>query len=378
MKHSYLALICGFLLVVILAISWCGRAPKPEFTGAPAPAQSRSPLASLTPTPSPSASPQLALASATPQTPSPELQKVASKVGPAVILISVFDSSGKLLRSGTGFFISEDGRFITNWHVVEGGAHAVAKSADGKIRNVTGVLTSSAQLDLALLKAETKTGVPFLPLRKASSVQTGTPVAVIGSSLARHEQPLAAATISARRPDQSGDHLEVSGSISNDAAGAPIVDVNGEIVGVVTSTREQGATTNVLRSVNALGSLLSEVKPGATGRWAAAAIEPASPQPSPSLQPPVKTVALNNRKSKLVYNPSPKYPVEARFSHFGPVKGSGRFRVIFSANGEAQDVKTVESTGNDILDQAALSALRQWKSEPGREWRILVPITFQP
>ena len=79
------------------------------------------------------------------QAPSPNLRRATRKAGPAVILISVFDSKGALLRNGTGFFVAKDGRLITNWHVVDGGAHAVAKSPDGKIRNVPGILASSAE-----------------------------------------------------------------------------------------------------------------------------------------------------------------------------------------------------------------------------------------
>jgi TonB family protein len=41
-------------------------------------------------------------------------------------------------------------------------------------------------------------------------------------------------------------------------------------------------------------------------------------------------------------------------------------------------VETVTSTGRPVLDQAALNGLRQWKSEPGHEWTILVPISFEP
>ena len=373
MKHSHLALISGFLLFVILAISWCGRKLPTEVTGSPTPAQTPSSSASVALSPSPSASAAVAQAT-TPlpsQTPSSEFQKVASKVGPAVILVTIFDASGQRLRTGTGFFISEDGRFVTNSQIVEGGAHAVTKSADGKIRNVTGVLAASPALDLALLKAETKTGVPFLPLSKISEPENGTPVAVIGSPLSRREEPLTTGTISARRSDQGGDRFEISAPILRNAAGTPVVDANGDVVGVVTSARGQGATAaSVVRTSSALHSLLAQTKPGAIGRWAASTTE----SPSPSPQPSVRATAAN-RKSKLTYNPPPKYPAEARFSR---VSGSGRFRVTFSANGEARDVQIIESTGKSVLDQAARASLRQWKSEPGHEWSVVVPITFQP
>jgi TonB family protein len=371
MKPSHLALISGFLLFVILAISWYGKKPQTEVTGSPTPARTSSPSASAALSPSPSASAAVAQPSTPPssKTSSPEFQKVASKVGPAVILVTVFDPSGRLVRTGTGFFISEDGRFVTNSHIVEGGANAVTKSADGKIRNVIGVLTSSDELDLAVLKAETKTGVPFLLLSKVSE-QTGTSVAVIGSSLVRREQPLAAATISAQRSDQRADRLETSNPISNDAEGSPVVDVNGVVLGIVTPTREQGAIGTVVRPASTLESLLAQIRPDAKARWAAAS----SPQPNPSPQPSARAAA-DNRKSKLTYNPAPKYPPEARLSR---ISGSGRFRIIFSADGEARDVRVIQSTGKPVLDQAAADSLRQWRSEPGHEWSVVVPITFKP
>jgi hypothetical protein len=31
-----------------------------------------------------------------------------------------------------------------------------------------------------------------------------------------------------------------------------------------------------------------------------------------------------------------------------------------------------------VLDQAAVSALHDWRSEAGREWSLVVPITFKP
>jgi TonB family protein len=369
MKQSHLALICGLILVVVLAMSWCGRKPGAEIAGTQAPTQTPSPVLTAAPTVSPNASPAVAEATTTPptiQTPSPEFRKVADKVQPAIIQVTVFDQSGQLLRTGNGFFISEDGEFATDSHVMEGAAHAVAKSPDGKIRNVTGILGSSASLDLALLRAETKTGVPFLPLKKAAELDMGTSVAVIGSSLAHRDQPLMAATISARRSDEGDERLEISNPIPNDADGSPVVDLNGGVVGIVTSSHEQGAATKVVRPATTLDSLSTQIKPGATGRWAVT--ESPTPSPSPTAVP---------RRLQVIYNPAPKYPGEARFSS-SPIRGSGRFRVVFNANGTVKNVETLQSTGKPILDQAAFNALRQWKSEPGHEWTILVPITFEP
>jgi TonB family protein len=372
MKHSHLALISGLILIIVLAMSWCGRKPA-QITGqatlSPAPIQTPPPTTVATPalTPLPTASPTLT-PSPTPTpspslTPSSELQKAVKKVGPAIISISVFDPSGQLLHTGTGFYVSNDGRFVTNWHVADGGAYAVAKSSDGKIRNVSGVLASSLALDLAVLRAETKVGVPFLRLSKTSELET--PVAVVESSLAHREQPVATVEVSSQQADSSGELFTISTPLSAQTSGAPLVDENGEVVGVVTSARDSsGASNMVVRPASALASLLARTTPETAARWAGAEAESPTPTPSP-------------KKLRIVSNPAPVYPQEARRAN-PPIGGSGRFRIIFGANGDAREVQVLRSTGQSILDQAALDAFQQWKSEPGREWSLVVPITFRP
>ncbi len=385
MKQSHLALISGLILLVILAVSWCGRPPKTKVSpiqpSASTPTQTPSPLATAKPVSTPSASPSatLAQASATPAptlAPSVNLRKATRKAEPAVILISVFDSSGALLRAGTGFFVARDGRLITNWHVVEGGAHAVAKSSDGKIRNIPGILASSIELDLALLRAETTTGVPFLSLSKASEPPNNTQVAVVGSLLTVHAEPLATETITAPQSSPQGERLETSSPIAASASGAPVVDESGDVVGIVASGREPGQT--VVRPAAAFEKLLADAKSSSEARWAAAAAT-GSPSPSSSLSP-IPTAEPSpkpeeNRRGKLVYTPAPQFPSGAMFGR--RLGGSGRYRVAFDSSGRAIDVQVVKSTGQPVLDQAALEALRRWRAEPGRKWRLIVPMTFR-
>ena len=369
MKNSYLALLSGLILFALIAMSWCGRKPASELTGLSTPSPtatptpSPSPVASATPTATPTPSPANVEPSPTPapiQTPSAELKKASAKVGPAVILVTTFDASGKLLRTGTGFFATSDGRLITTWHLVQNAAYAVAKSPDGKIRNVTGVVASSGPLDLAVLKAETKTGVPFARMTKTAEAKSA--VALLGSTLARREQPLAALQITGRETGAGGDLLTPSVPVSADASGAPIIDENGEVAGIVALTNEPNKPpTVVLRPADALTSLLAQTRADSEGRWTGAPNE--SPTPAP--------------KGKVVFNPSPTYPDRGR-SFNPPLAGSGRFRIVFDASGQAKEVQIVRSTGQPILDRAAVEAFGKWKSTPGHEWTLVIPITFQP
>ena len=370
MRQSTLALICGVALVIILAYSWCGRNPPgPTRSVLPTPTPTPPPAAT-TATPNVVASPAVSVAKATPtpptQTPPPEFQKVVQKAEPGIVELTVFDAKGQLLRSGNAFYISRDGLLATSWNMVADAAYGVAKSSDGKIRNVTGIFASSQESDLAILRAETKTGVSFLPLEKTSeSIAVNAWAVVIGSSLQHKEQPIAAGPISSRGADPKKDTFQIGGSIPNDAAGAAVVDANGEVVGIVTA----GGKNAVLPS-GVLETMVAQAKTVATGRWTAAPIE------APTVTP---TAAQRFTRPRVISNPAPSYPYEARAIRSGPKTGAGKFRVIFGTNGLVKNVQTVESTGQPILDQAAIKALQQWKAQPGtQDWTVLVPITFQP
>jgi TonB family protein len=360
MKNSYLALICGVLLFIVLSMAWCqphttpqaGASPPPE-TPPPTPMAT----ASSSPTVSPSASPT--------ETQSAELRKAASKAAPAVVLVSVFDASGQLLRTGAGFFISSDGRFVTNRHLVEGGVNAVAKTADNKIYNVAGVLAESSDLDLALLKADTKQ-VSTLPLNTVTTPESDARVAVVGSPLA-HRQAIEA-KITARRSDDKSEWLELDAPLSNDASGSPVINENGVVVGIITSDRTKSPPANSILSANAVQSFLAKIEPNATARWAASVTQ-VSPSPSASKSPVVRR--------KIVFNPPPTFPSDVRRAN-PTAMGSGSYRIYFDVTGRAKNVQILKSTGAAPLDRAAITALQQWKSEPGQEWTIVVPVSFQP
>jgi TonB family protein len=304
-------------------------------------------------------------ASATPptQTPPPEFQKVAEKAEPAIVELTLFDAKGQLLRSGTAFFVSRDGLLATNHDLVADAAYGVAKSPDGKIRNVSGLIDFSKSTGLAILRAETKTGVAFLPLQKNSeSIAVNAWGVVISSTLQHKEQPIAGGMITSLGADPNKDPFQIGGTIPNDVAGAPVVDANGDVVGIVTAGGK-----NEIQPSGQFEPLLAAIKPGMTGRWAAAPAE--SPTPTPAAR----------TARKVISNPAPKYPYEARNIRQGPTTGAGKFRVTFGTNGLVKSVQTVESTGQPILDRAAIQALQAWKAEPGaQDWTVLVPITFQP
>jgi TonB family protein len=288
------------------------------------------------------------------QTPSAELTNLETKVRSSVIWVTAFDAKGNLLRTETGFFISADGRFVTTEHTIEGAVNAVAKSGDGGIYNVTGILTASKASGLAVLQADVKPRklLRFLDLNKSGDLSTGARVTVIGSALSGNEGAARETTITA----QSSDRLEIAGAIPASLVGAPVVNENGEVVGVITSTGEK----TIARPIDALDSMLSRVTADTQARWP----QLAETSPTPHATP----------KPRLLYAPAPSFPPGQSLPG---QSGTGRFLLTFDARGNVTNIQVVKSTGNPYFDQAAIKTLSQWKSAPSQGWQATVPVTFR-
>lgn len=311
------------------------------------------PISSITQAPAAaplSQSPQLTPA----ETPTSELGKLEAKVRPSVIWVTAFDAKGNLLRTETGFFISADGQFVTTAHAIEGGVNAVAKMADGGIYNVSGVLTASKSTDLAVLKTEIKPQrlLRFLDLNKTGELLVGAKVVVIGSALAGHEGTAREMTISG----QSSDRLELAGATAASSAGAPVVNENGDVIGVVTSAGDK----TIARPVAALDSVLARVTADSQARWP----QVAGASPTPHATP----------KPRLIYAPAPSFPPGQSLPG---QSGTGRFRLTFDPQGNVTNIQMVTSTGNPYFDQSAIKTLRQWKSAPSQGWQATVPVVFK-
>ncbi len=303
--------------------------------------QARSAVPAITPSPEAKAGQAL----------SSDLEKIGTNVRPSVIWVTVFDSKGNLLRTESGFFISADGRFVTTAHAIEGAVNAVAKTGDGGIYNVSGVLAASNELDLAVLQAEVKR-VPFVDPARNIDVRVGTGVLVVGSALAGNEGSAREMTIAA----QEQHRIEMAGTTPVSAVGSPVVTENGEVVGVVIAAGEKTGA----RSFSAVESVLSRVAADTHARWPATA----ETQPTPKATP----------KPRIVYAPAPSFPPGASQ---GGVSGTGRFRLSFDPNGNVTNIQVIRSTGNPYFDQSAIKTFQQWKSAPGQGGSVTVPVTFQ-
>jgi TonB family protein len=304
------------------------------------------------------------------QAPTNDFTEVAQSIRPAVIIVSVFDETGHLSANGHGFFVSGDGKFIADRSVMAGGVNAVAKAADGAIYNVSGALAQTPAQNLVLLKADTTRASPFLAPSATALPDIGGTVAVVLSPLERANSVVLEEKISGRFSDEAGEWFDATPALPKTSAGAPVIDHRGEVIGIVSF--RAGNNSCAIRPAATAGTLLAQVSSNVVATWQTLRTPTASPTATRSPTP----AKIPLRGSKLIYAPVPRYPANAK-QLGGGVQGSGSFRVLFDATGHAVAVQTLRSTGNSSLDEAAVSALHEWRSEPGREWSLVVPITFK-
>ncbi len=163
----------------------------------------------------------------------------ASKNAPASTA-SAPTSKPKAERSGgtgSGFFITHDGHVLTNAHVVEGCATVTVRTAQGSIAPAS-VLSRNANDDLALLKAEIKAD-RVAALRANPSPRAGESIVVYGFPLSGLLSSAGNATtggisaLAGLRNDSR--HLQISAPVQPGNSGGPLVDMSGNVVGVVFS-----------------------------------------------------------------------------------------------------------------------------------------------
>ncbi len=228
-----------------LALTTDARAQQPA-PPAPVPA----PAVPATPPPLPASSPL------PPPNNSLDEQKARefiASVKPAVAMLEVVTERG--IQWGSGFFVSSDGLFITNRHVVDRGQKFTCIYKNREKLSAQ-VLKIDAQYDLALLQVAVKGEVPTVTLGDSEAVATGSPIAVTG-----YPEPLVVVWLgmaldsstsrgSVNGLRYSGDSnsyvgetaLQIDAPVTHGNSGGPVFRVDtGEVVGVLTRGMTSGA-----------------------------------------------------------------------------------------------------------------------------------------
>jgi len=140
---------------------------------------------------------------------------------------------------GSGFLISDDGRILTNNHVISGSAKIEVRFSDGS-RYTAKTLVADRADDLALIQIEPKKKLPFLRLGDSDALQVGQKVLAIGNPFG-FSGTLTTGIVSSLGREIRNENSTLEGLIQTDAAinegnsGGPLLDSQGNVIGINTA-----------------------------------------------------------------------------------------------------------------------------------------------
>jgi len=141
---------------------------------------------------------------------------------------------------GSGFLISQDGKILTNSHVVAN-EHQLEVTLSDQSHYKAQLLSRDEANDVALLQIEPRKKVPVLHLGDSDALQVGQKVLAIGNPFGLDGTLTTGIVSSMGRTIRGENDRELEGLIQTDAAinpgnsGGPLLDSTGNVVGINTA-----------------------------------------------------------------------------------------------------------------------------------------------
>jgi serine protease Do len=217
------------------------------------------------------------------------ISSIAKNVGQGVVSVDVqgqqttqdvfgFGQTQTTEAAGTGFILSNDGIIVTNRHVVPAGTTSVSVTlADGTQYDnvqVVGRTAGNSSQDVAFLKIGDLKGKTLSPvtLGDSSKMQIGDRVIAIGNALGQFQNTVTSGIISGfgrdvTAGDQSGsqsnenltDLFQTDTAINEGNSGGPLVNINGEVIGINTAIASNAQNIGFAQPINDVKGLIASV-----------------------------------------------------------------------------------------------------------------------
>jgi serine protease Do len=177
------------------------------------------------------------------------------------------DEEQRVQAGGSGVLISADGEILTNHHVIEGlkgGESSIEVTiSDGRTFKAA-VLGRDKELDIALIKIAAS-HLPFARLGDSDALRVGEWVVAIGNPLGL-DHTVTQGIISAKGRQISGTGLETflqtDAAINRGNSGGPLLNLNGEVIGINTAIRADGQNIGFAVPVAKIKQVLGSLRSG--------------------------------------------------------------------------------------------------------------------
>ncbi|MBR6085265.1 MAG: trypsin-like peptidase domain-containing protein [Spirochaetales bacterium] len=152
--------------------------------------------------------------------------------------------------TGSGFFISQDGLIVTNYHVIKDATNITVSLHDGS-EYAAQLLGSDDENDIAVIRITPDAGadIEILSFGDSNSLMVGQKVIAIGNPFGFDRTMVTGIISGLSRPvrDESGRVLlgmiQTSATINPGNSGGPLLDTEGNVIGINTSIYSTSGTS---------------------------------------------------------------------------------------------------------------------------------------
>ena len=161
---------------------------------------------------------------------------------------NIFGQTVETASAGSGFIISSDGYIVTNYHVVKGATSVKVTLYSGDTYDAT-VIGGDSDYDVAVIKINAS-GLPAVTLGNSADVNVGDTVLAIGNPLGELTFSMSQGIVSCcdRAINVDGtpfNMIQVDASINPGNSVGPLVNLYGEVVGIVSAKYSSYSNTTV-------------------------------------------------------------------------------------------------------------------------------------
>lgn len=198
---------------------------------------------------------------------------VVKKAMPSVVGITTVEIQesifGNLNREGlgSGVIVDRDGYILTNSHVIaNGNANKITVLFDNGEQAPAKVLWNDVTLDLAMIKVDI-TNLPVAELGDSDSLEVGEIAIAIGNPLGLEFQRTVTSgivsglnrSIQVDRSNVIDDLIQTDASINSGNSGGPLLNKNGEVIGINTAKIQTAEGLGFAIPINSAKAIIEEV-----------------------------------------------------------------------------------------------------------------------
>lgn len=186
--------------------------------------------------------------------------KDIAKESSKVLLLYIYDKHGFKIASGSGFVVSEDGKILTNFHVVDGASKIKAVDNNGNYIDIKGIYYYNEEQDLALLQLDSSNKFPYVKLGDSDSLQLGEQVVAIGSPKGLQNSISEGIVSRIKKGFRDGyTDIQVSAAISSGSSGGALFNMKGEVVGITYAKLDNAENVNFAIPINEAKAIMNNI-----------------------------------------------------------------------------------------------------------------------